>query len=140
MKHYQKRAAIAARFFKSFKLSLNLQRFLADVNFDGVASVFAEVVAELDHLLPVALLGDLGGRELHHDVHGLHVVDVACEVGADAVGVLHTASYSLVDGDSLIDVQPVAEDDGLLRRVDAEFLVFGNDFLKSLDVIAAVDA
>ena len=121
-------------------LLTNLQCLLANLDFLWVAGVFAEVVAEFDHFLPISLLGDFGGGELHDDVHGLHVVHVAGQVGADAVGVLHPAINGLVDGQGLVHVQAIAEDDGLLGRVDAKFLVFGDDFLQGLVVVAAVDA
>ena len=120
--------------------SFNLQGLLADLDLAWVAGVLAKVVAELDHLLPCAFLGDLGRREFHHDVHGFHVVDIAGEVSADAEGVLHPASDRLVDGDGFVHIQAVAEDDGLLRRVDAQLFVFLDDLLQGLVVVAAVDA
>ena len=116
---------------------INLQSLLANLNLLRVAGVFAEVVAELDHFLPCTLFGNLGRREFHHDVHGFHVVDVAGEVGANAERIKHPTVDSLMDGDGFVHIQTVAEDDGLLCRVDAEFLVFIDDFLQSLVVVAA---
>ena len=92
--------------------SADFQRFLANLDVLGVAGVFAKVVGELDHLFPSAFFGDLGCSEVHHDVHCLHVVDIAGEEGADTKRVLHSAIDGLMDGDGLIHIQAVAENDG----------------------------
>ena len=99
--------------------------------------MLAQVVGELDALAPLLVMGHLAAGQLHHDVQGL-VARVVGQVGADAEGAADASGAVLLDFERLVEVQGIAEDDGLGGGVDAELLVALDEEVGEVELVARV--
>ena len=107
------------------------------LHFGQAAQVLAQVVGELDALAPFLAVAHLAARQLHHDVQGL-MARVVGQVGADAEGAADASGAVLLDFERLVEVQGIAEDDGLGGGVNAELLVAPDEEVGEVKLVARV--
>ena len=114
-----------------------MQFIEARLHFGQAAQVLAQVVGELDALAPFLAVAHLAAGQLHHDVQGF-VSRVIGQVGADAEGAADASGAVLLDFERLVEVQGIAEDDGLGGGVDAELLVAFDEEVGKVELVARV--
>ena len=118
-----------------------MKQLLEDLERLFIARIFPFILAHLAGGTPLAFLRNLRGNQLNDDVHRLNaqVAEVACQMRADTVAVLHASADSLVERESTVGVKRIAEDDLFRSGVDAELAILGTDFLQLLQIVAAID-